>query len=151
MGVAKIGFTVGAIFGAFDFVHAGHCALFEECKKHCDYLIIGLHRDPTLDKIPLKDFSKRKKRKPIMSLEERYRMLRGNKWVDAILVYDTEKDLMALEKWLPVDFRFSGIENKGKSHYKTRGRFVYITGDNNIHSTNIRNKCVRSSRGQKDL
>ena len=132
---------IGFVAGAFDFVHAGHVALFEECKNYCDYLIVGLHRDPTLDKIPLNDFKDRKKEKPTMSLEERYRMLRANKFVDAIIVYDTEQDLINLEKWLPVNYRFSGIENKGKEHYFTRGKFIYIIGDNSIHSSDIRKKC----------
>ena len=136
--------TVGFVCGAFDFVHAGHVALFEECKKRCDYLIVGLQTDPSVSRIPLKEYADRKKQKPVMSLEERYRMLRGNKWVDAVLVYETEEELIALEKWLPVDFRFTGIENKGKPHYQTRGKFIVIEGDNRFHSNEIRLRCAHS-------
>lgn len=97
-----IGFTCGA----FDFVHAGHVMMFEECKKYCDYLIVGLQTDPSIDR--------KEKNKPIMSLEERYRMLRGNKWIDAILVYERQEELYQLAKWLPIDVRFVGEDYKDK-------------------------------------
>ena len=131
---------IGFVAGAFDFVHAGHVKLFEECKKRCDYLIVGLQTDPSLSVIPLKEFTHRKKQKPIMSLEERYQMIRGNRWVDAVLIYTTEEELIALEKWLPVDFRFTGTENKGKPHYFTRGKFVVVEGDQRVHSSEIRRR-----------
>lgn len=138
MGKSK---KIGLVCGTWDFVHKGHVKLFEECKKICDYLIVGLQTDPTKSKILVKGFEKRKKKKPVMSLEERYYMLRANKFVDAILVYETEQELMSLEKWFPTNFRFSGIENLNKKHYPTKGKFVYIEGDNSIHSSDIRKRC----------
>ena len=129
----KIGFTCGT----FDLVHAGHVIHFEECKKYCDYLIVGIQTDPSIDRP--------EKNKPVMSLEERYRILRANKWVDAIIVYEREKELIDLEKWLPVDFRFRGIEHKGEKHYFTRGKFIDIVGDNSIHSSSLRRKIYANS------
>ena len=79
-----------------------------------------------------------------MSLEERYYMLRANRWVDAVLVYETEEELITLESWLPVDFRFTGIENRGKPHYPTKGKFIVIEGDNRFHSNEIRLRCTHS-------
>ena len=124
----KIGFTAGT----WDFVHAGHVAHFKECKQYCDYLIVGLQTDPSIDRP--------EKNKPIMSLEERHLMLSANKFVDAIIVYERESELIELEKWLPVDFRFRGIEHKNEPHYFTRGKFIDIIGDNSIHSSDIRKK-----------
>ena len=129
MGIHKIGFVAGT----WDFVHAGHCRLFEECKNYCDYLIVGLQTDPSIDR---KD-----KNSPIMSLEERYLMLRANKWVDAVIVYQTEQELINLEGWLPVHFRFSGIDHLGEKHYPTKGKFINLKGDQRFHSSLIRKKC----------
>ena len=42
-----IGFTCGA----FDLLHAGHVVMFKEAKDNCDYLIVGLQTDPSIDKI----------------------------------------------------------------------------------------------------
>ena len=82
----KNGFTCGA----FDLCHAGHILMFQEYRKVCDYLIVGLHSDPSLDRTG--------KNKPIMSLEERLIILKGIKYIDEIIVYDTEKDLYKLIK-----------------------------------------------------
>lgn len=127
----KIGFTCGV----FDFVHAGHVVHFEECKHYCDYLIVGLQIDPSIDRY--------EKNKPIMSVDERYVMLKANKYVDKIIIYRTEKELIELEKDLEVDFRFRGIEHKDKPHYFTKGKFIDIIGDNTIHSSDIRKKCQK--------
>ena len=125
----KIGFTAGV----WDFVHAGHVIHFQKCKEYCNYLIVGLQIDPSIDRP--------EKNKPIMSVEERQTMLEANKYVDEVRVYKTEKELVDLEKWLLVDFRFRGIEHKGQPHYFTKGKFVDIIGDNRYHSSEIRKKC----------
>src|SRR3990167_10940353 len=122
----KIGFTAGA----FDFVHAGHCLHFEECKKHCDYLIVALQTDPSIDRP--------EKNKPIMSLEERYIMLQSNKYVDAILIYKTEKELHKLDQWLP-DVRFMGqdhfIKCLKKKHHPINAKVVYTSRNHNYSSS----------------
>ena len=77
----KTGFTCGA----FDVLHTGHALMFKECKDHCDHLIVGLQKDPSIDRPG--------KNRPVQSLEERMIMLESIKWVDEILVYDTEESL----------------------------------------------------------
>lgn len=125
---------IGFIAGTFDFVHAGHVVLFEKCKEFCDYLIVGLQTDPSIDR--------KGKNKPIMSLEERYKMLRANKFVDAVIVYEKEAELVKLDSWLPIQFRFRGTEHKGEPHYPTRGEFIHIAGDSRFHSSEIRKRCA---------
>lgn len=100
----KIGFTCGA----FDLCHAGHMLMFKECKEHCDYLIVGLHTDPTLDRP--------EKNKPIQSLEERRIQLEGIRYVDQIITYDTEKELYELLSKNPhnFDIRIIGADWEGK-------------------------------------
>ena len=41
---------IGITFSAFDLLHAGHIKMLEEAKTVCDYLIVGLQLDPTLDR-----------------------------------------------------------------------------------------------------
>ncbi len=100
----KKGFTCGA----FDLCHAGHVLMFKECKDVCDYLIVGLHSDPSLDRPD--------KNKPIMSLEERLIILNGIKYIDEVVVYDTEADLYKLlkENKLGINIRILGADWKGK-------------------------------------
>jgi len=76
--------------------------MLEEVKKHCDHLIVGLHTDPTIDRP--------EKNKPIQTLIERQIQVRGCKYVDEIIVYETEKDLKTILKTLPIDVRFIGQE-----------------------------------------
>ena len=101
----KVGFTAGA----FDLCHAGHMLMFKEAKGVCDYLIIALHSDPTLDRPGIKN-------KPIMSIEERRIILEGIKYIDEIVEYDTEADLLRMlkENKLGIDIRILGAEYKGK-------------------------------------
>lgn len=97
-----IGFTASA----FDMLHAGHCLMLREAKKVCDYLIVGLQTDPTIDR--------EYKEKPKQSIMERYIQLASNKYVDEIVVYDTEDDLLTLLNSLPIDVRIIGEEYYGR-------------------------------------
>jgi cytidyltransferase-like protein len=81
----KTGFTCGA----FDLLHAGHAQMLEECKAVCDYLIVGVHSDPTIDRP--------EKNKPVQSLSERVSMVRAVRWVDEVITYDTEDALSTSE------------------------------------------------------
>ncbi len=98
----RVGFTCGA----FDLVHAGHVLMFKEAKQHCDYLVIGLEIDPSVDRP--------EKHKPVMSLEERKTILEAIKYIDEIIVYNTEAGLYELLKKLKPDVRFLGADWKGK-------------------------------------
>ena len=128
---------VGYFPGAWDFLHAGHVLALEEAKQHCDYLIVGLGGSPQI--------GNPSKSTPIMSLDERYIMLRGNKWVDAIVVYETEYESIALDKWLPCDVRFMGADHEGKDHSERISKpIVYISRNHNYSSTNLRKRCESS-------
>ena len=94
----KVGFTASA----FDLLHAGHVAMLEEAKEQCDWLIVGLQTDPTIDRP--------EKNKPIQTITERYIQLRACKFVDEIYVYATEADLMDLLAILPIDVRIIGSD-----------------------------------------
>ena len=93
----KYGFTCSC----FDLLHAGHIAMLREAKSVCDYLIVGLQTDPSLDG---------RKPKPVQTSYERYLQLSGCKYVDQIIPYDTEADLMNLLVTLPIDVRIIGSD-----------------------------------------
>lgn len=94
----------GITFSAFDLLHAGHVRMLEEAKLHCDYLIVGLQTDPTLDRP--------EKNKPTQSVVERYIQLKACKFVDEIIPYATEQDLQDILQAFPIDVRILGDEYK---------------------------------------
>lgn len=97
-----IGFTASA----FDLLHAGHIAMLQEAKSICDHLIVGLQVDPSIDRP--------EKAKPVQSLIERQIQLSGVKYVDQVIVYRTENDLLDILLSVPIDVRIIGEEYRDK-------------------------------------
>lgn len=100
----------GFTCSAFDLLHAGHVEMLRECKQHCDWLIVGLHVDPRVDRP--------EKNSPVQNVYERYLQLRGCKYVDEIIPYQTEEDLVNLLAIESINVRFVGSEYRN----------TYITG-----------------------
>jgi len=98
---------VGITCSTFDLFHAGHVKMLEEAKTQCDWLIIALQTDPTIDRP--------EKNKPIQSVVERYIQVDGCKWVDQIVPYSTEKDLEDIFKSFDLDVRIIGGEYQGRN------------------------------------
>lgn len=92
----------GITFSAFDLFHSGHVAMLKEARSNCDYLMVGLQTDPTIDRP--------EKNKPIQSVFERYVQLEGCKYIDEIIPYETEKDLIDILLTYDVNVRFIGEE-----------------------------------------
>ena len=132
----KIGFTCST----FDLLHAGHITMLEEAKHHCEYLIVGLQTDPTIDRP--------EKNKPIQSLVERQIQLAAVKYVDEIVCYQTEEDLKDLLLTLPINVRVLGDEYKskdftGKDIAKQRNiKIIYNGRDHSFSSTSLRKRVV---------
>jgi glycerol-3-phosphate cytidylyltransferase len=102
-----IGKPVGFTCSTFDLLHAGHILMLAECKQVCDYLIVGVQSDPSIDRAGTKN-------KPVQSIVERYVQLSAVKFVDEIIVYNTEKDLEDMLMFLPISVRIIGEEYKDK-------------------------------------
>lgn len=98
----RTGFTASC----FDLFHAGHIMMLREAKQQCEYLIVGLQTDPTIDR-PTKN-------KPIQSIVERFIQLDACKYVDEIITYATEEDLRDILLAYPIDIRILGAEYEGK-------------------------------------
>ena len=101
--MAKIGFTCGS----FDLLHAGHIMMLKDAKKQCDKLIVGLQTDPTIDRPKTKN-------KPTQTLKERKIQLEAVKYIDEIIIYETENDLRKLIFDLDPDIRIIGTDWKSK-------------------------------------
>ena len=99
----KVGFTCST----FDLLHAGHIGMLREAKANCDYLIVGLQSDPTIDRPDTKN-------KPVQTMVERYAQLNALKFVDEIVPYQTEQDLIDILELFQLDVRFLGEEYREK-------------------------------------
>lgn len=143
------GKKVGITFSTFDLLHAGHIAMLAEAKNHCDYLICGLQTDPTIDRPDSKN-------KPVQSIVERQITLSACRYVDEIVVYETEKDLTDLILTLPIDVRILGVEYEdtnftGRNEGAGRGiQTVFNKRDHSFSSSSLR-KRVADAEARKEL
>jgi glycerol-3-phosphate cytidylyltransferase len=139
------GKTIGITFSTFDLLHAGHIAMLSEAKNHCDYLIAGLQTDPTIDRPGTKN-------SPVQSIVERQIQLAATRYVDEIVVYQTEQDLRDLLLILPVDVRIIGIEYQdkeftGKDICETRNiKVIYNGRDHSFSSSNLRKRVAEAHK-----
>jgi len=108
----KIGFTCSS----FDLLHAGHYLMLKDAKSKCDYLIVGLQTDPTLDLEYRLKTDNKQKNIPIQSFEERKIQIEGCKYVDQIEEYSTENDLYELLKKIKPVIRVLGTDCKNKKY-----------------------------------
>lgn len=108
----KIGFTCSS----FDLLHAGHYMMLEESKEKCDFLVVGLQTDPTLDKEYRVATGGKNKNAPVQSYDERFIQIKGCRYVDLIVKYETEEDLMQLLKSINPDIRMVGADWRGKPY-----------------------------------
>ena len=132
----------GITFSTFDLFHAGHVKMLEEAKSKCDYLIVGLQLDPSIDRP--------NKNKPTQSIIERYVQLRGCKYVDEIVPYITEEDLIDILSSFKIDIRIIGEEylNKkftGKEYCKNKGIEIYYNKrEHRFSSSALRNQVAEA-------
>jgi glycerol-3-phosphate cytidylyltransferase len=138
-----VGRPIAFTCSTFDLLHAGHILMLAECKQICDYLIVGLQTDPTIDRPEVKN-------KPVQSIVERYVQLSAVKFVDEIIVYDTEKDLEDMLAFLPITMRICGEEYKekhltGRDICDTRGiKTYYNSRTHRFSSSELRQRTYQS-------
>ena len=131
----------GFTCSTFDLFHAGHIMMLKEAKTQCDYLIVGLQTDPTIDRPGIKN-------KPIQSIFERYEQLKACKYVDEILVYETEADLVNILLSYPIDVRILGQEYEnedftGRWECNDRGiEFYFNKREHNFSTTELRQRVI---------
>ena len=131
---------VGITFSAFDLLHAGHIGMLREAAENCDYLIVGLQTDPTIDRPDTKN-------KPVQTLVERYAQLNALKFIDEIVPYETEQDLLDILELFQINVRFLGEEYKegefsGKDICRKRGIQLHFNKRDHRFSTSDLRKRV---------
>lgn len=137
---------IGITFSAFDLLHAGHIKMLEDAKRQCDYLIVGLQTDPTLDRP--------EKNQPIQTVVERYIQLKGCNMVDEIVPYATEQDLEDILRSFKIDVRILGEEYKeknftGRTYCEEKGiELYYNSRDHRFSSSGLR-KIVAEKENTK--
>ena len=135
------GKKIGITFSTFDLLHAGHIAMLSEAKNHCDYLICGLQTDPTIDRPDSKN-------PPVQTIVERQIQLAATRYVDEVVIYQTEEDLRDLLLVLPIDVRIIGVEYQdkefsGKDICEQRGiKVIYNGRDHSFSSSSLRKRVA---------
>jgi glycerol-3-phosphate cytidylyltransferase len=133
--------TVGITFSTFDLFHAGHVKMLEEAKSVCDYLIVGLQLDPSIDRA--------EKNKPVQSIIERYIQVSSCKFVDEVVPYITEKDLDEILRSFKIDVRIIGKEYRdkdftGKAYCEQKGiELYYNRRDHGFSSSELRKRIAK--------
>jgi glycerol-3-phosphate cytidylyltransferase len=135
----RVGFTAST----FDLLHAGHVMMLREAKTVCDYLIVGLQTDPTIDRP--------EKNKPVQTLLERYIQLNAIEYIDEIVPYQTEQDLEDILNMFPINVRILGEEYKngkftGRATCAKRGiELYYNKRDHRFSSSDLRERVSNES------
>lgn len=130
--------AIGLTCSTFDLLHSGHVMMLREAKSQCNYLIAALQTDPTIDRTS--------KNKPVQTIVERYVQLSAIKYVDEIIVYQTEEDLKDILEMFPIDIRILGEEYRdkdftGREICKKRGIQLYFNKrDHRFSSSDLRER-----------
>ena len=132
----KKGFTCSC----FDLMHPGHIKMLQDARNQCDYLIVGLQEDPSVDRP--------EKNKPIQTMEERYIMLSAVRFIDEIMLYKTEDDLYSYLKKNKPDIRILGSDYEGKDFTgKDLGIYIYYhKRDHDWSSTEMRQRIIKNEK-----
>jgi len=147
-GLKAEGKKIGITFSTFDMLHAGHIAMLAEAKNNCDYLIAGLQTDPTIDRPDTKN-------RPVQSIVERQIQLAACRYVDEVVVYQTEQDLVDLLLILPLDVRVLGVEYAekdftGRKECQSRDIEIVFNGrDHSFSSSSLRKRVAQAEQTKK--
>jgi glycerol-3-phosphate cytidylyltransferase len=139
----RVGFTCST----FDLLHSGHVAMLREAKTACDYLICALQNDPSVDRP--------EKNKPIQNIVERQAQLAAIKYVDEILVYNTEEELLDILAMYHIDVKIMGEEYRdkdftGRELCKQRDiDFYFNKRDHRFSTSNLRKRVEENTLQSK--
>ena len=139
----------GFIASTFDIMHPGYVLMLKECKDNCNYLVAALHNDPKWERPD--------KNSPIMSLHERFLVLKSIRYVDEIAPYNSEDDLLNLLKFYKPDIRFLGSDyNKQDMKNKLTGQLLcpnihYISRFHSYSSSVLRKRIYKAEKDKEDL
>ena len=139
----------GFIASTFDIIHPGYAMMLKECKDNCNYLVVGLHENPV--------WEREDKNSPILSLHERFLVLKSVRYVDEIAPYNNENELVNLLKFYSPDVRFLGSDYKTEEmKRKITGRLYceniyFINRFHNYSSSSLRKEIYEAEKRKVDL
>ncbi len=138
----------GFIASSFDVMHPGYALLLKECRDNCNYLVVGLHENPV--------WERQDKNSPIMSLHERFLVLKSIRYIDEIAPYKNESELLNLLSFYKPDIRFLGSDYKEASPLKITGyklckNIHYIDRFHDYSSSVIRKKIYEAEKYKEDI
>ena len=125
----------GITFSTFDLFHTGHVLMLQEAKSQCDWLIVCLQTDPTIDRP--------NKNKPVQTLFERFIQVRACKYVDELIVYTTEEEVIQILKAIDYDVRIIGEEYSDKSFTGknlSEGKLYFNKRQHSFSTTELRDR-----------
>ena len=125
----------GITFSTFDLFHTGHILMLQEAKSQCDWLIVCLQTDPTIDRP--------NKNKPVQTLFERFIQVRACKYVDELIVYTTEEEVIQILKAIDYDVRIIGEEYSDKSFTGknlSEGKLYFNKRQHSFSTTELRDR-----------
>jgi glycerol-3-phosphate cytidylyltransferase len=130
----------GITFGSFDLCHYGHILMFEECKQYCNYLIVGVQSDPSIDRP--------EKNSPIQSHTERMGIVKSLKFVDEVIPYNTEDDLIKVLVDRNPDVRILGADHEGKEYtgHELPIKCVFNTRDHGYSTSELRKRVYEAEK-----
>ena len=130
----------GITFGSFDLCHYGHALMFEECKQYCDYLIVGVQSDPSIDRP--------EKNSPIQSHTERMGIVSSLKFVDEVIPYNTESDLIKVLKEINPDVRILGADHEGTEYtgHELPIKCIFNTRDHGYSTSELRKRVYEAEK-----
>ncbi len=132
--------TVGITFSTFDLLHAGHVLMLREARAQCDYLIVGLQVDPSVDR--------NSKNSPVQTLVERYTQLKAISYVDEIIPYQREEEVIDILTMYDIDVRILGVEYRqknftGKDACQKRNIKLYFNKrDHRFSTSDLRQRVI---------
>ena len=141
----KTGFVASSV----DILHPGYVMMLKECKDNCSYLVVGLHENPS--------WGRDNKNSPIMSLHERFLVLKSIRYIDEIAPYNNENELVNLLKFYSPDVRFLGSDYKTEEmKRKITGRLYceniyFINRFHNYSSSSLRKEIYEAEKRKVDL
>ena len=138
----------GFIASSFDIMHPGYTLMLKECRDNCNYLVVGLHENPV--------WERQDKNSPIMSLHERFLVLKSIRYIDEIAPYKNESELLNLLKFYKPDVRFLGSDYKEVTPLKITGyklckNIHYIDRFHDYSSSGIRKKIYEAEKYKEDI
>ena len=144
----RVGFTAST----FDLFHAGHYLMLKDAKAQCDILIVGLQSDPTLDEAYRVETGGKNKNKPVQSFEERLIQIEGCKYVNHVIPYSTEAELLELLNELKPNVRILGSDWKGKSFTgnELNIEIHWHNRDHDYSSSNLRKRVYNAEKHKED-